>query len=734
MPCRSLAKSLLSVCGCALVVSSCADDPTGPEPDLFDAGLRPAHLVATTSASISGTTGATVDPVATNPQYYLRYTGDPAPAGSNHSFQWGTPVILTPSPEDGAVTFTGTIDVSDQVEGSVSMIGLIDPDVLPAGSSGHQSGAYMYIFRRTATEWRIGVTDGNAGGEIVQTFITILDPDMPLDGVFDVVLTIDGTADGTTCPPAGPVSAPAGCISLQVIGGTVNTTLHDSYGDVRGTGSGNPEFLNGGIPGWDDFPGANVHYDLTISPVLVLDGEGPVASNVLATPNPASVTQAIQLTADVDDAATGGSVISGAEYAIYPVDGSPSSWTAMGAQDGAFDEVAEAVSADVSAIAAPGLYNACVRGTDTAGNTGEPECTTLVVYDPAGGFVTGGGWFESGAGAYMPSDNTVVTEADIDQATDPDVDWLRTTAGAGAGTFVSGPGAPPLGSGSFQMTSTAGSDKVTLFNYDHIGTLLADISAISYATYRDGASTNSAAQYPSLNIQVDFVGDGSSFTTLVWEPIYAYGAAALQTDTWQTWDAMTGAGWWSTAAIPGVCSFNCFVSWDDIVAANPDAKVKFGFGINIGSGWAGTFSGAVDALSLTTGAGTTTYDLEASAPAPPAGKATFGFVSKYKKGASTPDGNTQFQFKAAGLDFHSTSYDWLVVNQGGENAQFKGAGTINGSGAYQFMLWAGDHDSGDTFRIKIWEDSGSGELVVYDNGFDQMIGGGNIIVHDGKGK
>jgi parallel beta-helix repeat protein len=110
------------------------------------------------------------------------------------------------------------------------------------------------------------------------------------------------------------------------------------------------------------------------------------------------------------------------------------------------------------------------------------------------------------------------------------------------------------------------------------------------------------------------------------------------------------------------------------------------------------------------------------------GKATFGFVSKYKKGANVPEGNTEFQFKAGNLNFHSSSYDWLVVNQGGTNAQFKGMGTINGEGSYKFMLWAGDHDS-DTFRIKIWWEDDSDEHLVYDNGTDQEIGGGQIVVH-----
>ena len=119
-----------------------------------------------------------------------------------------------------------------------------------------------------------------------------------------------------------------------------------------------------------------------------------------------------------------------------------------------------------------------------------------------------------------------------------------------------------------------------------------------------------------------------------------------------------------------------------------------------------------------------------------AGKATFGFMSKYQKGASLPTGNTAFQFDLAGMSFTSQSYEWLVVNQGGTNAQFKGSGLINGEAvpngnAYKFMLWATD-SSPDTFRIRIWWEDAFGEHDVYDNGIEQAIGAGNIVVHKSK--
>jgi len=142
-----------------------------------------------------------------------------------------------------------------------------------------------------------------------------------------------------------------------------------------------------------------------------------------------------------------------------------------------------------------------------------------------------------------------------------------------------------------------------------------------------------------------------------------------------------------------------------------------------------------------TGGGWINSPAGAYAPDPTlSGRANFGFVSKYKKGADVPTGNTEFQFKVANLNFRSESYDWLVV--AGAKAQYKGTGTINGAGSYGFMLTAidGQVNGGggvDKFRIKIW-DKGTGQ-VVYDNqmGADDKadpttaIGGGSIVIHKG---
>lgn len=122
------------------------------------------------------------------------------------------------------------------------------------------------------------------------------------------------------------------------------------------------------------------------------------------------------------------------------------------------------------------------------------------------------------------------------------------------------------------------------------------------------------------------------------------------------------------------------------------------------------------------------------------GKANFGFVSRYKKGATTPSGNTEFQFHAGGFRFHSDSYDWLVVS--GAKAQYKGTGSVNGVSGYGFLVTVTDGAlSGgggvDKFRIKVWE-LASG-TIVYDNAAGasddidaanpQAISGGSIVIH-----
>ncbi len=221
------------------------------------------------------------------------------------------------------------------------------------------------------------------------------------------------------------------------------------------------------------------------------------------------------------------------------------------------------------------------------------------------------------AGGVLAASSTVVVRPG-----DVGTSWFTAdTRTGGSVSFVTGPAAPPLGIGSLQMTTTDASAKAQLFNYSYIGTPLAAFDAISYSAYRSSSSTNSAGQTIMLNLEVDFNGPATSggFTTLVFEPVYQPGGVgAMATDTWQTWDGYDAgnAVWWSSRAIPGVCAFDCFVSWSSILAANPDATILGGVGFNVGSGWAGLFTGNADALNVGVTGNTTVYDFEPNLPTP----------------------------------------------------------------------------------------------------------------------
>lgn len=211
-------------------------------------------------------------------------------------------------------------------------------------------------------------------------------------------------------------------------------------------------------------------------------------------------------------------------------------------------------------------------------------------------------------------------------------------------------------------------------------------------------------------------GSGDTFTGNI-----DWGDASVSAAVIDPFSSISGSHVYAT---PGVYTVTFSLSDDDlgsdtqvfqyVVVYDPDA------GFVTGGGWIDSPAGAYAADPALTG------------------KAHFGFVSKYKKGATTPDGQTQFQFQAGNLNFHSTAYEWLVIS--GPKAQYKGSGTINGAGDYGFLLTANDGQvsgggGADKFRLKIWDKATN--AVIYDNqagdgdtaGASTVLGGGSIVIH-----
>jgi probable HAF family extracellular repeat protein len=303
-------------------------------------------------------------------------------------------------------------------------------------------------------------------------------------------------------------------------------------------------------------------------------------------------------------------------------------------------------------------------------------------------------------------------------ASDPDGDALSYTWDLGDGTRASGQ-VPPTS----HMYADDGSYTVTLTVSDGRGESDTKTTSVAVRNVAPTVGPIAAPLEPQavgslISIAASFTDPGTA-DTHAGQVDWGDGTSSVASI-----DAATARGT-HTYVVPGVYTVTAQVTDDDggsaeatfqyVVVYDPSA------GFVTGGGWIDSPSNAC--AILCSGA---------------SGKANFGFVAKYRRGTETPDGNTEFHFNAGGLTFRSTGYQWLVV--AGARAQYKGVGTINGQGSYNFLLTAidGQLQGGgavDAFRIKI-TDPVTG-AVVYDNrlgaaddsGDATALGGGSITIH-----
>jgi hypothetical protein len=616
------------------------------------------------------------------------------------------------------VVIEGSVDIHALAPGEAIMIGLIDKAfhlVDPAAT--WASGAYAY-FGHIGSDLRIGPSDGFLGGELSQVGANIPFPLLP--ATIDFTLIIDASTHKVTVTYNG-------------------TDYVDDYGAIEDANVVDAypggEFDNGAIVGVDIFDvTASASYRLKLVSGCELDP--PVVSNVVANPNPVSVSQSFQLTANVDDTNTGGSVITSAEYTL---DGG-TTWVPMAATDGTFDEVVEDVTATAVHGLSPGLYTICIRGTDAVGNTSAEECITLVVYDPSGGFVTGGGWIDSQIGAHILLAWEQGFEGDASG-------WFDASSGGNGGItrVASGTNGIASAAGAWHALVAGDAASAPFSRFDGyrdtwFGSWTAEIDVYLDPAWAagEGFDYSVAANGSDGNHQRDFIfhvtKDISTGMLLVAGSNNTNFATRQDLETINHYE-VTAPGWYTLQHVfrdqggALAVDLNLLDSGGNVLFTETRVTAADLIPAEVGGNRYAWFT----VVDVTGELAVDQHQLDV--PSEAAGKATFAFVSKYAKGASTPTGNTVFQFNAAGLKLHSSSYDWLLVNQAGQNAQFKGWAEVNGIGGYRFMLWAGDgtaQSGEDTFRIKIWQDGLSGEIVLYDNGMDQPIAGGNIIVHKGK--
>ena len=201
--------------------------------------------------------------------------------------------------------------------------------------------------------------------------------------------------------------------------------------------------------------------------------------------------------------------------------------------------------------------------------------------------------------------------------------WAITTSSGGTASagFVAGPGAPPLGSGSAELSvGSDGSSGVQLRNASFNGVKLGDLTSLEYSTYvtQDG----SGGQAPYLILSVDQDADGDVDDNLFFEPVYqtgAYGGDAVPNQgapvvgVWQAWNALAG-GWWSLGAGTFGPPLTTIATY---TAAHPQAVIRnsaAGGGLRVvagfGAGAWDDFVGSADSVKVGVSGSETAYDFE----------------------------------------------------------------------------------------------------------------------------
>jgi len=183
----------------------------------------------------------------------------------------------------------------------------------------------------------------------------------------------------------------------------------------------------------------------------------------------------------------------------------------------------------------------------------------------------------------------------------------------GTGMLVNGPATPPLGTGSAELAVSDSTQGYALGTAAYAGTPLSDITDLGYWSYQPGPTLAIALQFDVKYRSSDTSYDGR----LVYEP-YQNGQVTVGSG-WQHWSPLDGIWWASHTGASngsdGLCPISDPCTWSTILAAFPDAEISGGTIFKAGSGWS-SFDGNVDDFTIGVNGIDTTYDFEASPPAP----------------------------------------------------------------------------------------------------------------------
>ncbi|QHO63425.1 DUF11 domain-containing protein [Candidatus Chazhemtobacterium aquaticus] len=188
------------------------------------------------------------------------------------------------------------------------------------------------------------------------------------------------------------------------------------------------------------------------------------------------------------------------------------------------------------------------------------------------------------------------------------------------GSFVIGPGTPPRGDGSVEI-SVSGTQRRNLATYQFSGIPLASITTLAYSTYNPSAGNGgSANRVGYLGFNVDFDGSDTWQKRLLFHPT---ANGTVQQDTWQKWDAINnGNALWSWSGLSGHGgsatkwpdgSTSEYRSINELVAAFPNIRIRVSdpwMGIRVGEPYSDGYTENIDLFKFGTANHTTIWDFE----------------------------------------------------------------------------------------------------------------------------
>jgi len=216
------------------------------------------------------------------------------------------------------------------------------------------------------------VTDGGGGGgdsipPITSNVVAIPNPSNPGDSVTIRAQVSDTFTGGSNIVGADAQVDSGPLLTMNASDGAFDQENELVFRTLFGLSAGTHLVC---VQGRDSVgnTGSFVCIVFTVGTVSSGDTLGPVTLNVSATPDSVAPNDSIRIRAEVRDTFTGGSNIAGAEMRV-----DSGGFVPMFPTDGAFDQQNELVNRLAVGLAV-GSHTVCVRGRDTAGNTGNQTC------------------------------------------------------------------------------------------------------------------------------------------------------------------------------------------------------------------------------------------------------------------------------------------------------------------------------------------------------------------------